>query len=120
MPENPLNALRDAIASAAESLGGSLATAPKLERPPRPDFGDYSTNAAMMLAPALGEQPRVIAERLGEALREQLGASVERVEVAGPGFLNLFMSDDWYRGALVQMDTQGSGWGGGNADPKER
>ncbi|MDX6628611.1 MAG: hypothetical protein QOH00_857, partial [Gaiellales bacterium] len=38
MPENPLNALRNAIASAAESLGGSLASAPKLERPPRPDF----------------------------------------------------------------------------------
>ena len=33
-----------------------------------PDFGDYSTNAAMLLAPALGEPPRAIAERLGEAL----------------------------------------------------
>ena len=54
----------------------------------------------MLLAPALGDAPRSIAERLGQELGQRLGASVDRVEVAGPGFLNLFMSDAWYLDAL--------------------
>jgi arginyl-tRNA synthetase len=116
---DPISALRAAIVDAATALAGSApATEPKLERPPRPDFGDYSTNAAMLLAPALGEPPRAIAERLGSALTGTLGGDVERVDVAGPGFLNLFMSDDWYRRSLQQMT--GERWGAGRAQPAER
>ena len=43
-------------------------TRPSFERPKKAGFGDYSTNAAMLLAPALGAPPREIAERLGERL----------------------------------------------------
>jgi arginyl-tRNA synthetase len=120
MPKtDPITALRMGIADAAATLGeGAAAASARLERPPRPDFGDYSTNAAMLLAPALGEPPRAIAERLGAALSEALGDDVERVEVAGPGFLNLFMGDAWYRRALG--DIYGPEWGGGRADPAER
>ena len=54
----------------------------------------------MLLAPALGAPPREIAERLGAALQRAARATrVERVEVAGPGFLNLFLADAWYVGA---------------------
>ena len=52
----------------------------------------------MLLAPALKAPPREIAERLGAALTERLGERVERVEVAGPGFLNVFLADAWYIG----------------------
>ena len=48
-------------------------SAPTLERPKKAGFGDYSTNAAMLLAPALKAPPREIAERLGAALHERLG-----------------------------------------------
>ena len=61
----------------------------------------------MLLAPALGEPPRAIAERLGEALGERLGAAVERVEIAGPGFLNLFMADAWYLEAPLAGSLDG-------------
>jgi arginyl-tRNA synthetase len=116
---DPITALRGRIAEAATTLGaGANAASAKLERPRRPDFGDYSTNAAMLLAPALGEPPRAIAEKLGAALQELLGGDVERVEVAGPGFLNLFMSDAWYRRVLTEIYTPD--WGGGRADPAER
>src|SRR4051794_23489092 len=118
-PTDPISALRQGIADAAAALGGS-AVAPRLERPPRPDFGDYSTNAAMLLAPAMGEPPRAIAERLGATLSETLGGDMERVEVAGPGFLNLFMTDAWYRRALAEIAQAGDGWGGGRAEPAER
>ncbi|MEA2390515.1 MAG: arginyl-tRNA synthetase, partial [Solirubrobacteraceae bacterium] len=83
-------------------------------------FGDYSTNAAMLLAPALGQPPREIAERLGEELTERLGAALERFEVAGPGFLNLVLADRWYRTALGDVLAAGEGFGSGGAEPAER
>jgi arginyl-tRNA synthetase len=92
-----------------------LSSRPKLDRPPRPDFGDYSTNAAMLLAPMLGEPPRAVAERLGDALGERLGSAVERVQIAGPGFLNLFMADAWYLDALAAMREAGERFGAGEA-----
>src|SRR4051794_3831398 len=99
---DPVSALRGAVGDAATELrGDGLVDVPGLERPPRPDFGDYSTNAAMLLAPSLGESPRAVAERLGEVLGERLGEAVEKVEIAGPGFLNLFMTDAWYLDALA-------------------
>src|SRR3954464_15784615 len=101
----PLDDLRAAVEAAAADLlnGAAPSAAPTLERPKRADHGDYSTNAAMLLAPALKAAPREIAGRLGEALGERLGDQLERVEVAGPGFLNLFLADAWYAGAAAHV-----------------
>jgi arginyl-tRNA synthetase len=113
---DPLSDLRGAVSDAAADLrGDGPVDAAKLDRPPRPDFGDYSTNAAMLLAPTMGEPPRAIAERLGEKLGEQLGSAVERVEIAGPGFLNLFMTDAWYLDSLTRMREAGERFGAGDA-----
>jgi arginyl-tRNA synthetase len=118
---DPVGQLRGAVSEAAAVLrGNGGVAAPKLERPSRPDFGDYSTNAAMLLAPALGDPPRAIAERLGDLLGEHLGAAVERVEVAGPGFLNLFMADAWYLQALAGVAAAGDRYGAGVARVPER
>jgi arginyl-tRNA synthetase len=120
---NPLDELRAAVEAAAGDLRDGAAppgTRPTLERPKRADFGDYSTNAAMLLAPVLGASPREIAERLGEALRERLGEQVERVEVAGPGFLNVFLADPWYVEAVSHVLGAGDRYGAGQADPVER
>ena len=109
---DPVAQLSSAVAETASNLAGngSLAAA-RLDRPKKADFGDYSSNAAMLLAPTLGEQPRLVAERLGDALGERLGDAVERVEVAGPGFLNLFMADGWYLEALAGMLEAGADFG---------
>ena len=118
---DPVGELRDAVAAAAADLrGDGSVRLPTLERPPRPDFGDYSTNAAMMLAPTLGEQPRATAERLGAVLDSKLGEAVDRVEVAGPGFLNLFMTDTWYLGALAGLLAAGERFGEGSPEVAER
>src|SRR5215207_7989587 len=107
---DPVAELRSAVEAAAGALrdgaegGGSR---PTLERPPKPEFGDYSTNAAMLLAPELGEQPRGTAEKLASELDRALEGSLDRVEVAGPGFLNLFLSEGWYRGAATELAAQG-------------
>src|SRR3954468_2335281 len=89
---DPIAQLQDVVGSVAGELRGNGAVeAPTLERPPKPDFGDYSTNAAMLLAGSMGEPPRTVAERLSESLGDRLGPAVERGEGAGPGFLNPFM-----------------------------
>jgi arginyl-tRNA synthetase len=122
----PLDGLRETVLSAA----GALASEPAgklgarggivLERPPRADFGDYSTNAALLLAPSVGAPPREVAERLGEELERRLGASLERFEVAGPGFLNLFLADRWLLGSLVEVLAAGDVFGGDGAEDRER
>jgi len=113
---DPVAQLHDAVSQAAAAVrGDGPLDAATLDRPPRPDFGDYSTNAAMLLAPTLGEPPRAIAERLGDRLGDRLGSSIEKVEVAGPGFLNLFMTDAWYLDSLARMREAGEGFGAGDA-----
>src|SRR5918995_5120414 len=105
----PLDDLKTAVRAAAAELrdGSTAGDRLSLERPKKAGFGDYSTNAAMLLAPALGEPPRAVAERLGASLQDRLGARVAKVEVAGPGFLNLFLTDAWYLGALDDVLSAG-------------
>jgi arginyl-tRNA synthetase len=93
----PIAELRAAVRRAARALreGESSGPEPTLERPPQPDLGDYSSNAAMLLAAPLGESPRDVAARLSAELERELGAggNLERIEVAGPGFLNIHLSE---------------------------
>jgi arginyl-tRNA synthetase len=119
---DPLETLRGTIRTAADSLrdGTAESIAPTLERPPKRELGDYSTNAAMLLAPALGEPPREIAERLREHLGTLLGGTVDRIEVAGPGFVNLFLADRWYRESVAATLDAGNEFGRGKPEPPER
>ena len=110
---DPVADLADQVAQAASGLVDGAVHPPSLERPPKAELGDYSTNAAMLLARALGQQPREIAARLGEVLAERLGDDLEHVEVAGPGFLNLFMSDSWYARSVAAMVAAGEDYGRG-------
>jgi arginyl-tRNA synthetase len=107
--------LRAAVDGAARALrdGERTEPAPSLSRPPKPEMGDYSSNAAMLLAGPLGESPRAVAERLGGELERALGpaGSLERVEVAGPGFVNLFLADAWYRRAVASLAAAGEDLG---------
>jgi arginyl-tRNA synthetase len=115
---DPVAELSREVEQTAAALAGNgdqrAPTRPKLERPKQAGFGDYSSNAAMLLAPTLGEPPREIAARLGDAVEDRLGRSVERVEIAGPGFLNLFMADGWYLDALGSMLEAGDRFGHGD------
>ena len=119
---DPLKELHDEIRAAADSLregtyGGAEIG---LERPPRPELGDYSTNAAMLLAPGRGENPRAVAELLRDELQGRLGDSVSNLEIAGPGFLNLFLSGAWHRRAVRSVLEQGDQFGAGRARSPER
>jgi len=113
---DPVAELRAAVAAAAAELSGNGATKSfSFDRPPKPEFGDYSTNAAMLLAPTMGEQPRAVAERLGGLVEEKLTGEIDKVDVAGPGFLNLFMSDAWWRDSLKAALGAAESFGGGTS-----
>ena len=86
------DATRDAVARALrEVLPAELADADPLVR--RSDRADFQANAAMSLAKRLGSKPRELAESIATALRAQTGGRMG-VELAGPGFLNLTLTDD--------------------------
>jgi arginyl-tRNA synthetase len=117
----PVTDLRAAVEAAAAGLAnGAPKSRPTLERPKQADHGDYATNAALLLAPVVKAPPREVAERLGGELRDRLGDALERVEVAGPGFLNLFLADAWYVEALDWVLAAGEGFGGAGAAPALR
>jgi arginyl-tRNA synthetase len=121
----PLESLRRAVLAAAEELAGVGAAAGgrtpiTLERPRRAEFGDYSTNAALLMAPGAGVPPRELAQRLGNALQVRLGANLEHFEVAGPGFVNLFVSDAWLIDALAWALAAGEQFGAGGLAQPER
>jgi arginyl-tRNA synthetase len=116
--------LRGAVQRAARALRDGEPTGPEptLDRPPKPELGDYSSNAAMLLAAPLGEAPRDVAIRLGAELERELGTEgcLDKVEVAGPGFVNLFLSDAWYRRAMAALGAAGEGLGPAPTDSPER
>ncbi len=116
---NPVGRLREAIDGVVAELAPQLELKgrPTLERPPKPELGDFSTNAAMLLAPVLSTAPREVAERLAAELGVRLGSSVRSVEVAGPGFVNFFMTEGWYREAVFSLVSLGDRIGaGGESD----
>jgi arginyl-tRNA synthetase len=102
-----------------EARLSELAGAPvELERPSDPVHGDYATNAALRLAPVRQRPPRELAEELAaEAVNID---EVERAEVAGPGFVNLWLAPAWYEQALGAVLEAGRDFGGCWADPRQR
>ena len=106
---DPVADLHAALTAAVAGLTGGDVPELGLERPGNPEHGDYATSVAMRLAPLLGKSPREVAQELATIVEEF--PAIASVEIAGPGFLNLRLSDDWYRDALTAMLTAGSDFG---------
>jgi arginyl-tRNA synthetase len=87
----------------------------ELERPKDPSHGDYATNVALRTAAVHRRPPRELAQELAERLPQL--AEVESAEVAGPGFVNLWLADAFFVEALGEVER---GFGGAFADPVER
>ena len=81
---------------------GSAASTIRAVATSNPDFGDYQCNAAMALARVLKKSPRAIAESIVEGW--SLPESVARVELAGAGFINLYLDDAWLARRLEALE----------------
>ncbi len=77
--------------------------------PKQRDHGDFATNVALGLASRAGRSPRDVAAAIADALPE--APFLVKVEVAGPGFLNLFTTDDWLHDALREVAERGHAYG---------
>jgi arginyl-tRNA synthetase len=110
--------LPESIAQVEARLS-ELAGAPvELERPSDRAHGDYATNVAMRLAPVRKRSPRELGEDLAAAAAGL--DDVDRAEVAGPGFVNLWLAPSWYSRALAEMLEAGRDYGAGWAETRER
>ncbi|MEM7174774.1 MAG: arginine--tRNA ligase [Chlamydiota bacterium] len=71
----------------------------------RPSFGHYQCNSALKVAPILKENPRVVAESIVTKWRQKKDKMVDKLEVAGPGFINIFLSADFLSQQLTKIMT---------------
>ena len=90
---NLLARLRELFGPALPEGADRAAFAAAVRPATDPKFGDYQANGCMMLAKALGAKPRDLAQEI--ARRVDLAPIAGPPEVAGPGFLNLRLNDDW-------------------------
>ena len=102
--------IRDELARAARTLGATDPIVPVLERPRDPQFGEWATNLAMVLAKPLRKAPRDVAASLVGAM--DLGAAgVSKAEVAGPGFINFRIDAGVLAAGLPAIVAEGDQFG---------
>jgi arginyl-tRNA synthetase len=104
-----LERVRAATASALAS--GADMSRVVVEPPKDPTHGDMATNVAMVLAKDLGKKPRELAEQLAVVFSLHLSEIVDKVEVAGPGFINLTLKPDGWREELCRVLAAGGDYG---------
>ena len=110
--------IRGAVEKALEAVGAPHHdVAFVVERPTEIAHGDYATNAAMVAAKVVGKNPRELAEELAVKIGEDLGESASRVEIAGPGFINITLSAGEVVASVAEAAAKGEDWGAKTAPP---
>ncbi|HHS14417.1 MAG TPA: arginine--tRNA ligase [bacterium] len=99
--------LKKAAQKAGYDIPENLAV--ELTEPKQKSHGDLSTNLALALASNLKKNPREIAHRLTQSLEPV--EAVEKVELAGPGFINFTVSRSWYLSGLERLISAGGAYG---------
>ncbi len=105
-------ALGEALREVAEAEGIADFELPEIEltAPPSPEMGDFSTNIALVAAKQANMPPRQLAEAIAEQLRKSK-LPLEKVEVAGPGFINMFMASSWFTDTVAEILESGQRYG---------
>ncbi len=116
MRDELISAIRDALTA----VGVPSPDVVELERPGRREHGAFSTNVALASAKAAGRPPRELAADLVARLEADPPPFVQRVEVAGPGFVNFHLDDAWLHQVLRSVVDAGESWGSGTAGTGSR
>jgi arginyl-tRNA synthetase len=107
----------NAVERLAQSVSEVVGAPVELERPSDAKHGDYATNAALRLAPERRRPPRELAQELADAVKAL--PAIESAEVAGPGFVNMRVTDAWLAEALRELLAAGPEYGAGSAESPE-
>ena len=102
--------VRKVITEALEQLGiGEVDFS--IEHPSELSHGDYATNVAMVAAKKLNKNPKELAEEIVRYIVTNRPDEIEKVGVAGPGFVNFYLSRDFFKEQIVTITKVGKGWG---------
>lgn len=114
-------AICDAVARAAAGQGWLPVTMPEVtwEYPPEPSFGDLSTTVSFALAKQVRRSPRDVAAAIQQALDVD-ATLVAKVEVAGPGYLNVFVANGCWQAVIREVLAAGSAYGRTNIGQGQR
>ena len=82
-----------------------------LEVPKDKKFGDYATNIAMLLSKKEGKKPRELALLLIELFKETADSQIDKVEIAGPGFINMYLNESYLEEVVKEAVKEKSGYG---------
>ena len=109
----PKEALFRAVRTIVEERGRTVpeGMAFELERPRHEGQGDRAASAAMQLSKAFSMPPRELAARIVGLLAEDDSGFFDKIEVAGPGFINFFLSKKWFASVTGEVLAAGEGYG---------
>lgn len=115
MKESLLQLLQQTLSRCYENgtLNSGLIPPFVVEIPANPEHGDFATNLAMLLAREEKKAPRKIAEAIVDALGQDNGL-IQKVEIAGPGFINFFLERSCWHQVLDEIYRGGCEWGKSN------
>lgn len=114
--------VRTLLAKAVQGLvaDGVIPAAPELiplERPKRPEHGDFASNVALAVGKGAGQPPREVAEAIVKRLGTGGDSPLSEATIAGPGFINLRLSNLFWQLSLGEVLKAGAAWGQGAARP---
>ena len=90
-----------------------------VEVPKKREQGDFSTNIAMQLTKVLKDNPRNIAEKIVEVLSKNTN-EIKTIEIAGPGFINIYLNDEYVFSGISNVIKQGENYGSSSIGKKEK
>lgn len=90
-----------------------------VEVPKKREQGDFSTNIAMQLTKVLKDNPRNIAEKIVEVLSKNTN-EIKTIEIAGPGFINIYLNDEYVFSGISNVIKQGENYGSSYIGKKEK
>jgi arginyl-tRNA synthetase len=108
--------LQQSLHNALRALGFPADVPITFDRPRQPEHGDFSTNIAMVIAKKVGKPPRALAEEIVKSWKID-AEFVRAISVAGPGFINIALTEKFYRSQVEAIIRGGSSFGrstGGN------
>lgn len=82
-----------------------------VEHPDDFSHGDYSTNVAMACAKGIGKNPRQLSEEIKAEIEKSLPSGIEKIEIAGPGFINFYLSREFFTNKIKEILDKKENWG---------
>lgn len=112
--------IKNKIKEALKNIGlpaqaGVEAKTISLEHPVEISHGDYSTNAAMLYAKELKTNPKELAQKIIEELQTNKLPEIEKIELAGPGFINFYLDQKFFSDAISEVVKKGEVYGSNNS-----